>query len=73
MVDEMILNIFIVLVVASVMLSGTMVGLYKLLDKVTKFDTGKQLSNGNMAVATVISSMIVGSSVMIGMIAVAVL
>jgi len=58
---------------AVVLMSGTMVGLYKLLDKVTKFDTGKELSEGNMAVATVVSTMIGSSALLIGMIGIAVL
>ena len=41
---------------------------YKVLDRITPFDTSKQLGNGNVAIGIVIGSMFVGLGIAVGLV-----
>ena len=55
-------------------MSGVLIALfamflgYKLFEKITPFDTGKELDNGNIAVGIVIGSIFIGVGLVVGLV-----
>ncbi len=47
---------------------GSMVASYKVFDRITPFDTGKELDDQNIAVGIVLAGMFVGIGLVIGLI-----
>lgn len=62
-----ILNLLYATAGAVLVITGMLLG-YKVLDKITKFNTSDQLEQGNIAVGIVVGSMMVGLGLAVGLV-----